>query len=119
MELSTASLLVLLLSLVKSPDGRKIRKEGFWKGWTAKTWFPVATNAAGGILVGLVTKYAGSVRKGFALIMGLFLSGVFQAMTGKIDGDDDGSGVVTREQIVGGIMAAVSLWLHSSFPSNR
>jgi UDP-sugar transporter A1/2/3 len=62
----------------------------------------------GGVVVGLVTKHAGAVRKGFALIFGLLLSGILQNMSKEED--------VTKEQIVGVIIAAVSLWMHSSFP---
>jgi Na+/proline symporter len=61
------------------------------------------TNAAGGIVVGLVTKYAGSVRKGFALIFGIFISGVFQKQ-------------VSKEQWIGGLLAGVSLWMHAVHP---
>jgi len=55
-------------------------------------------------------KHAGSVRKGFGLIFGLFLSGVLQAQLAKDDGG------VTLPQIVGGILAALSLYMHSKFP---
>lgn len=108
MELSAASLLFLIASLLlSSPDGKLIRKQGFFYGWTRQTWIPVVTNALGGIIVGLVTKYAGSVRKGFALIFGLLLSGILQSKGGE---------GVEREQVVGGILAAVSLWMYSNFP---
>ena len=123
MELSVASMFVMFLTLLKSPDGKTIRKDGFWKGWTARTFIPVTTNAAGGVLVGLVTKHAGTVRKGFSLILGLFLSGVFQALSqGNDNSSSDGTtsnsaSVVTKEQMVGGILAAVSLWMHSSYPA--
>jgi UDP-sugar transporter A1/2/3 len=106
MEISSFSVVFLAMSMLVSDDGRKIREDGFWKGWTYQTWIPVLSNAAGGIIVGLVTKHAGSVQKGFALIFGLFLSGLFQARNTGI----------TSEQVVGGILAAMSLWIHSSFP---
>ena len=107
MELCAASIGVLLISLIiNSSDARVIRNEGFFHNWTLYTWIPVATNALGGILVGLVTKHAGSVRKGFALIFGLVISGILQSK---------GEGI-TSEQIVGGILAATSLWMHCSFP---
>jgi UDP-sugar transporter A1/2/3 len=108
MELCAASVLILLCSLFASPDGATIARDGFFHGWTATTWIPILTNSIGGIVVGLVTKYAGSVRKGFALIFGLFLSGVVQALV-----TDEG---VSVEQGVGGLLAAVSLWLHSAHP---
>lgn len=59
-------------------------------------------------MVGLVTKYAGSVRKGFALIFGMFLSGVVQAFV-TAEG-------VSMEQCVGGILAGTSLWIHATNP---
>lgn len=108
MEISSFSVIFLGLSMLASDDGRQVREQGFWNNWTLQTWIPVIMNAAGGIIVGLVTKHAGSVRKGFALIFGLLLSGLFQAR---------GNGI-SSEQIIGGMLAAVSLWLHSSFPVN-
>jgi UDP-sugar transporter A1/2/3 len=114
LELSAASLLILGSSLLagSNPDSSKIANNGFWHGWTLGTWIPVGTNACGGILVGLVTKHAGSVRKGFALIFGLLLSGIFQAKL--LAGDEDN--FITMEQVAGGVLAALSLWMHSTFP---
>ncbi|GAB2299581.1 CDC42 binding protein kinase [Dionaea muscipula] len=62
-EMSVFGSLVLLFSTYKSPDGKAIRQHGFFYGWTLLTWIPVIANAMGGILVGLVTSYAGGVRK--------------------------------------------------------
>lgn len=111
-ELSAASTLVLIISLVigNTPDSKRIRDDGFWNGWTWQTWIPVVTQASGGILVGLVIKHAGTVRKGFGLIFGLALSGMLQAKLSKEDGG------VTPQQIVGGVLAALSLYMHSKFP---
>ena len=108
MEMNVASIILLLGSLLMSPSGRNIMRtpSTFFSNWTPQTFIPVVTNAIGGILVGLVTKHAGSVRKGFALIFGLLLSGLFQA---------NGSGI-RSEQIVGGLMAAASLWMHTTHP---
>jgi UDP-sugar transporter A1/2/3 len=108
MELCAASVLILFSSLLMSPDGKTIAKEGFWNGWTLTTWIPILTNSIAGILVGLVTKYAGSVRKGFALIFGMFLSGVVQAFI-TAEG-------VSMEQVIGGVLAGLSLWLHTKNP---
>lgn len=102
MELCAASSLILTASLLITPDGQDIRQEGFFHDWTLSTLIPILTNAIGGILVGLVTKYAGSVQKGFALIFGILISGVLQASS------------VTKEQVAGGALAIISLWLHSA-----
>lgn len=108
MEMNVASIALLLASLFISSDGRNILRtpSSFFSNWTPQTFIPVITNAIGGILVGLVTKYAGSVRKGFALIFGLLLSALFQA---------NGSGI-RSEQVIGGMMAAASLWMHTVHP---
>jgi len=119
MELCVASIFFLGSSMLANPKDRQqlmsISDGGFFKGWTPQTIIPILTNAAGGIIVGLVTKYAGAVRKGFALIFGLLLSGILQARMAVTDDQDKPR--VTKEQIIGGILAAISLWMHSSFPS--
>jgi len=55
-----------------------VAEKGIFAGWSIYTLIPIMTNAAGGIIVGQVTKLAGSVNKGFALIIGVILSGIFQ-----------------------------------------
>lgn len=107
MEMNVASSILLLVSLFASSDGRNmIRSRTFFSNWTPETFIPVITNSIGGILVGLVTKHAGSVRKGFALIFGLLLSGMFQA---------SGTGIHTHH-IIGGLTAAASLWMYTIHP---
>ena len=105
MEMNVASVILLLASLILSSDGRTIIRSPrtFFSNWTPETFIPVITNSIGGILVGLVTKHAGSVRKGFALIFGLLLSGMLQA----------GGAGIQAHQVVGGLLAAASLWMHT------
>ena len=51
--------------------------------WTAWSIVPVATQALGGLLVGLVTNYCGSINKGVAFVCGLAVSAVCEcAITG-------------------------------------
>ncbi len=116
MELCVVSLLFMLTSTLKSADGKSIREKGFFHNWTPQTLIPILTNAAGGIVVGLVTKYAGSVKKGFALIGGLLLSGILQSTQGENVGDKGGGGI-SIEHVVGGILAGFSLWMHSAYPT--
>lgn len=104
MELCSASAIFLLLSLLLNPS-KPISSLFSSTGWTAYTWIPIVTNALGGILVGLVTKYAGVVRKGFALMFGILISGVCSS-----------SGGVCSSQIMGGLLAAVSLYGHTKYP---
>lgn len=106
MEMCSASALILAVSLLFTADGSRIRAAGFFDGWTPQTWIPIVTNALGGIIVGLVTKHAGAVRKGFALIFGILISGLWEVQTVGI----------TKEQIIGGALAALSLWMHTAYP---
>ena len=111
-ELCIASILILLVSFVTSDDGRQIRERGFFYEWNMHTMIPILTNSTGGILVGLVIKYAGSVRKGFALIFGILLSGLIQSYT--LDTKS-----LSKEDMAGGLLAAISLWMHATYPYNN
>ena len=73
------------------------------------------TNAIGGVLVGLVTKQVGTVKKGFALIFGLWLSGFLQGLFPPKTSKEKSHVAVTPEQIVGAALASISLWMHMSF----
>ncbi|CAK9163245.1 unnamed protein product [Ilex paraguariensis] len=77
-EMSIVGTLCLLASTYKSPDGEAIRQHGFFYGWTPLTLVPVMINAVGGILVGLVTSYAGGVRKGFVIVSALLVTALLQ-----------------------------------------
>jgi hypothetical protein len=59
-------------------------------GWTRYTWVPILTQALGGVIVGLVTKHAGGVKKGFALIAGIALTAFVQAVVQVRDGHGEG-----------------------------
>ncbi|KAL7255070.1 hypothetical protein ACSBR1_009267 [Camellia fascicularis] len=78
LEMSTVGSLCLLASTYKSPDGEAIRQHGFLYGWTPLTLIPVISNALGGILVGLITSYAGGVRKGFVIVSALLVTAFLQ-----------------------------------------
>ncbi|XP_031492054.1 UDP-N-acetylglucosamine transporter ROCK1 [Nymphaea colorata] len=77
-EMSLIGGFCLLASTYSSPDGEAIRQYGFFHGWTASTLIPVVFNALGGILVGLVTTYAGGVRKGFVIVLALIVTALLQ-----------------------------------------
>ncbi|XP_017247824.1 UDP-N-acetylglucosamine transporter ROCK1 [Daucus carota subsp. sativus] len=83
-EMSVVGSLCLLASTYKSPDGEAIRQHGLSYGWTLLTWIPVLFNAVGGILVGLVTSYAGGVRKGFVIVFALLVTAFLQYLVDGI-----------------------------------
>jgi UDP-sugar transporter A1/2/3 len=117
MELCVCSLIIMTCSLYVTRDGYQISQQGFFHGWTFHTLIPILLNSIGGILVGLVTQHAGSVRKGFALIFGIFLSGVVQELLlNSSTNSQQRGGHVSKEQVLGGTLAAVSLWMHATNP---
>ena len=73
-----------------------------------ETFIPIIVKAAGGVLTALVHKHSGSVMKGFALVLGLVFSGVFQT---TLDGKD-----LTLSQVVGTAIVLLSSWLHFTNP---
>jgi len=81
-ELSAMSALSLGVNLLLdlNGDGSRAQVEGLFVAWSPRTWVPVVTNSLGGLAVGAVTKYAGSVRKGFAITIGLVLSAVLRVV---------------------------------------
>jgi UDP-sugar transporter A1/2/3 len=114
-ELAVFSSSYLVASMaLGSPDCQKMKASGVSRGWTWKTWIPIVTNAVGGILVGLVTKYQGAVVKGFATIFGMAISGALQQTLFAKTG-----GGITREQVVGGCLGGLSLWMHISFQPSK
>lgn len=81
-ELSALGSFNLLVNLLLNlnGDGGRAFEEGPFINWTSLTLVPIFTNAVGGLVVGLVTKLSGSVRKGIALTIGLVLSGVLRVL---------------------------------------
>lgn len=77
-EMSFIGSMCLLASTFQSPDGEALRKYGFFHEWTLWTVIPVLMNALGGILVGLVTSYAGGVKKGFVIVSALLVTALLQ-----------------------------------------
>eukprot|EP00897_Mesotaenium_endlicherianum_P008573 jgi/Mesen1/7744/ME000407S06950 len=78
LEMSLLGVALLSASLGSLPDGAKLRELGFFHAWTPQAAIPVVSNAVGGILVGLVTKYSGGVRKGFVIIAALIVTAMAQ-----------------------------------------
>eukprot|EP01124_Arcella_intermedia_P023516 TRINITY_DN374_c0_g2_i3.p1 TRINITY_DN374_c0_g2~~TRINITY_DN374_c0_g2_i3.p1 ORF type:complete len:371 (-),score=90.67 TRINITY_DN374_c0_g2_i3:107-1195(-) len=67
---------ILTLLLFSFGELGSILEHGILKGWTVLTLLPIVTSACGGIVIGLVVKYAGGVRKGFGTVAGMMLTAV-------------------------------------------
>mmetsp|Transcript_23390 Transcript_23390/g.53382 ORF Transcript_23390/g.53382 Transcript_23390/m.53382 type:complete len:266 (+) Transcript_23390:602-1399(+) len=106
MEMAVFSIITLGIS--KFAAGDKKGEGDADGGWNHTMLIPILFQACGGLFVGLVTKYAGSVRKGFALLVGIVLTGIFQAgLVGR---------PITMEQIYGTFLVIVATYLHLTNP---
>jgi len=108
LELSAYSTFWVLISLPASREGGLMMTKGPLYGWTYLTWIPVLSNSLGGILVGQVTKYAGSVEKGFALVSGILFTALLRQQLYSIP--------LTQAHWIAFCLVAVSIWMHSNFP---
>jgi len=86
----------------------QIAAEGVFKGWSGFTIVPVFVNAIGGILVGLVVKYAGGVRKGFGTVAGMFLTAALSFVI------DDSPFTLTTWIALPLLIASV--YIHTTYP---
>lgn len=106
---SVAVGLNLLLNL--NGDGAHAASKGLFHQWTLWTILPSATQGLGGIVVGLITKVSGSVRKGFAVICGLILSSFLQWL---LFVKPMPSAVLLAVPLV-----AFSIYLHAAYPPEK
>ena len=57
-------------------DGAKIKERGLLFGYHGLVWLIIAMHAFGGLLVGVVVKYADNILKGFAASVSVVISSV-------------------------------------------
>mmetsp|Transcript_138049 Transcript_138049/g.240082 ORF Transcript_138049/g.240082 Transcript_138049/m.240082 type:complete len:328 (-) Transcript_138049:375-1358(-) len=96
----------LVLNL--TTDAQMWRQEGLFARWRWQTLIPVLTQGWGGIVVGLITKVAGGVKKGFAVISGLILTCLVKSL---MYGEPLSLAICTAGPLVGG-----SIYLHAKYP---
>jgi len=99
---------ILTLFLFSIGEYEDISHSGVFKGFTILTLVPIFVNAIGGILVGLVVKYAGGVRKGFGTVAGMFLTAVLSFFI------DDSPFTITMWIALPLLIASV--YIHTTYP---
>jgi solute carrier family 35 (UDP-sugar transporter), member A1/2/3 len=99
---------VALFRRLSFVESSQLISSNFFNNWDTKTLIPVTSNALGGVVVGLVTKYAGGVVKGFALIAGIIVTGFAQWFVENKQ--------LTIEHWVAVVLVSISIYVHSSFP---
>lgn len=78
-QLSFWSLFPALFLGVIWVDGEKIAKTGFFAGYNWVVWTAIGFQAAGGIIVALVIKYADNIAKNFATSISIIVSALASA----------------------------------------
>jgi solute carrier family 35 (UDP-sugar transporter), member A1/2/3 len=102
-EISSFSAVALLVNIMRSSKRfSEVDLQKQWV-WNWKTLIPIIVKATGGVITALLHKYAGSVSKGFALMLGLVLSNMIQ-LTLKQDS-------LKLYQVWGTMMIMISTWL--------
>lgn len=71
---------VLAMGAVFTQDLRAVRESGFFQGYDIVVVMTIFTEAGGGIIVALVTKYADSIAKNFATALSLTVTTALSAM---------------------------------------
>jgi len=113
-----------------SPNNAVIEESKTDDSWTWQTYIPITCKALGGILTALVHKHAGSVVKGFALMLGLVMSGILQTLwLDNAASNDSGSAAtdapttktmrpqkLSTQQVCGIVIVMFSSWLHFTNP---
>ncbi|KAI8373697.1 UDP-galactose transporter [Blakeslea trispora] len=73
-QLSAFSVLLGGVFVVGLQDGARILQDGFFQHYSMLTWIVIFIQAGGGLIVGLVVRYADNILKGFATSMSIILS---------------------------------------------
>lgn len=105
-----ACVVIIAGQLINCISGARA-SEGLFDRWTLRTLIPILTQGWGGIVVGLIAKTSGSVRKGFAVMVGLILSCGLKCV---VQGESLSTSTILAVPLV-----AVSIYLHSMYPPSR
>lgn len=74
LQLSVWSAFLAFFLTIVWKDGQHVYEHGLFWNFTPAVWFLVAVHALGGIIVGIVVKYADNILKGFATSLSIILS---------------------------------------------
>ena len=80
LQLAFYSFWVGIAVCAMSRDGAAVLERGWFSGYTFMTWTTIIVNAFGGLLVGMVLKYADSVLKDIALGLSITMSTLMSSL---------------------------------------
>jgi len=110
-EMAILGCVVIIAGQVTNCVSGARASEGLFDRWTLRTLVPVVTQGWGGIVVGLIAKTSGSVRKGFAVMVGLVFSCGLKCV---VQGES-----LSASTLVAVPLVAVSIYLHAKHPPSK
>lgn len=93
--------------VIGAPLSGWLSVESSFRSWAPPNLIPIFSCAAGGFLVGLVTKFAGNIAKGYAIVGGI-------VMTGLLDGLLNGASSISWRLWVAAPLVAASIMLRAA-----
>lgn len=79
MQLAVFGIILGLLGVIMN-DAVDVFEHGFFSGYTPIVWLVVIVQAAGGLMIAVVMKYADNILKGFATSISIILSSVLSSL---------------------------------------
>ncbi|CAO3655195.1 unnamed protein product [Mucor hiemalis] len=79
-QLSLFSVILGCVFVVGLQDGAAIIQYGFFQNYSYLTWIVILIQAGGGLIVGLVVRYADNILKGFATSISIILSSMISVL---------------------------------------
>eukprot|EP00931_Biecheleriopsis_adriatica_P060973 TRINITY_DN36637_c0_g1_i1.p1 TRINITY_DN36637_c0_g1~~TRINITY_DN36637_c0_g1_i1.p1 ORF type:complete len:322 (-),score=67.74 TRINITY_DN36637_c0_g1_i1:96-1061(-) len=107
-EMAVIGCVVIAIGHLANATTSNGASEGLFDQWTPRTFIPILTQGWGGIVVGLIAKTSGSVRKGFAVMVGLIFSCVLKCF---VEGES-----LSLSTLVAVPLVAASIYLHAKYP---
>ncbi|CAK4635362.1 hypothetical protein LEN26_010296 [Aphanomyces euteiches] len=101
-ELCVYGSLFLLGNMIMQPTSLS------FEGWTIFTLIPAISTAAGGLLVGTVTQFAGGVMKSYSLIGGIALTGILESFLYDK--------ALSNDLYIASGLVVASMYIYSAYP---
>lgn len=107
-QLSLFSVILGCVFVLGLQDGAAIMQDGFFQNYSYLTWIVILIQAGGGLIVGLVVRYADNILKGFATSISIILSSMISVWLFDFE--------VTLTFSVGALLVVYATYLYGRSP---
>lgn len=105
-QLSLFSVILGCIFVVGLQDGGKIIQDGFFQNYSYLTWIVILIQAGGGLIVGLVVRYADNILKGFATSISIILSSFVSFLLFNFE--------ITVTFVIGALLVVYATYMYGS-----